>query len=348
MGPGAFRRLRLAAVTALALGAALCAPAATAGAEVPGSGGVVIDGKLLPPERIWDEYRYQYCVKTMIHARPSDVVDEQVLERVVQQVVNAELLVREAARRGFALSEADRAALRAAEVKRWGTEANLRTACVLLKVDEPFLLARAARNGVVERMVEKESGAEQGITEAALRDWHRDNPGRYLPSAPPPPRYLFVPVSAGNLAEIYAKIATEADALRTANKSFASVVAAWSQHESAARGGVVPETGGGGPPLPFQPPAGQPQECRFTNIRTDPAGLHLYFRDCRQPLPYEQVRERVRTDLIQDRRGQWLKALSEKLRTTARLEYRVGPPTPAPAGGGGSHGKQAPVNRSAP
>ena len=344
MRAGIFSRGRIAAAVVFALGSAFAAPTAPAGAAVPGSGGVVIDGVLLPAERIWNEYRYQFSVRSMIHAKPAGVVDERVLERVVKQVVSAELLAREAARRQIVLSEADRAALREQEVKRWGTEANFRTACTLLNVEEPFLLARAARNSLVERMVARDSGAEKGITEATLRDWHRDNPGRYLPATAPPLRYAFVPAAAGNLAEIFAKIAGEADALRTANKSFAPVVESWSRHESAARGGIVPERGGTAPPLPFQPHEGKPAECRFTNLDTDTAGLHVYFRDCREPQPFEQVRERVQVDLVQDRRTQWLRALSEKLNKSARLEYRVGPPPPAPAKGTGSHQEPSPVH----
>jgi len=158
-------------------------------------------------------------------------------------------------------------------------------------------------------------------------------------SAPRPRRYLFVPVSAGTLAEIYrVMIATRgptrcARRTRASPLSFAALV---STHESARARRSGPRGGGRrAPPLPSSRRPVNRRSAGSANISHGPAGLHLYFRDCRQPLPYEQVRERVRTDLIQGPPGAVAPKPEREAAHDGAARVSGRPPTPAPAGGGG-------------
>jgi hypothetical protein len=333
------RRAFVCSATVALLAASLAAPALLA-AAVPGSGGVRLDGVLLPPERIWDEYRYQYCARAMIHARNTVEVDEKLLTTVVEQVLGAEMLAREAERRGHALSAAELKAVREAEVGRWRGEQQLATACKLLKVDEPFILARAARQRVIEAMAVKDSGAERGLDDQALEAAYLAHRGEYLTKELPPIRYLFVPAGPGVTNQTLKDIGAQGHELTKAGKSFVSLVERYSKHPSASAGGIVPEREENGPGLPFQPPRARLKECRFTG-EANAEGLHFYFRDCRQPLPYAEVREKVRASEIAERRRRWTIELLAGIKQKAKVEYLtsdkplVGPAEPA----GGAHAK---------
>lgn len=329
----ALAALALAAAPSLAPAAAAPKPApakAPAVVEVPGAGGVLIDGILLPPERVWSEYRFQYCARAMIHAKPADAVDEKLLAAVVEQVIGSELLLREATRRGIAPAPGEEAAVRAIEVERWRGEEKFRTACRLLQVDEPFLIARGVRQQRVEALAVRDAGAEENLTEEALQQHYLSHRGEYLPKELPPVRYLFVPDGPG-FKELVQKITDEAYALGGRGESFGPLVQAYSRHASAAQGGIVPESAAAAEPLPFSPPPGALKECRFRGF-PDSAGYHFYLRDCRQPPPLAEIREKIRASLVAERRRAWVADLAAALRSKAKLAYLTGPPPPPPPG----------------
>lgn len=321
-----------------ALAAPLPAPALLA-AALPGTGGARIDGVLLPPERIWDEYRFQYCSRAMIHSKPADAVDEKLLSSVIEQVIGAEMLAREALRRGHALTPAETQAAHDAEVGRWRGAEGLATACKLLKVDEPFILARAARQRLIEAMAVKDSGAERDLGEAALEASYREHLGDYLPGELPPMRYLFVPAGPGVTNETLQQIGAQGHELSKSGASFRPLVERYSKHASASAGGVVPERAGDAPGLPFQPVKVRLKECRFIG-EADAQGLHFYFRDCRQPLPLAEVRGKVRERLVLERRKRWITEVLAGLKQKVKIEYLVSEkPTPEPADRGEGHAR---------
>jgi hypothetical protein len=335
----------------LCAAAILLAAAAPARALPPGSGGVVVDGAVLPAARIWQEYRYQNALRSMVHARDVNQVDEKLFSGVVEECINAEILVREAARRGITASDEDRARAREAEVARWRGEDKLKTTLAMLQVDEAFLVARALDNLVVRRMTESFAGTGSSATEAELQSYYRENPGRY--QAPHEIRYIFRARKARSRQELdnaFNLIIKEAEEARGSGRSYAEIARKWSEHESGRSGGAVAERlREGAPGLSFQPVREGLKDCRLTRLMTDDAGTHLYLRDCSNTIPYPEVRDRVSADQLAGQRKLWLDDLRHALREKAVLEYRVSEELPAPpAAAPPAAAPPAPTEKSAP
>lgn len=323
--------LALAVVTVL-FSAASVAPAA----ELPGSGGVRVNGTLVSAERVWQEYRFQGTLRGFVHSRPAGEIDAPLFESVVRQLVSRELLAQEAHRLGHRLTDEDRVEARRLQVEAWKGEQNFRTAARMMGVPAEFIVERAAATLLRDKMAAAAVPDAPPSGEAQLRDYYEGHLAAYLEKNPPL-RYIYIARKEGRRApDLYKEIAVAADALRKSGKGYASLVAKYSEHPGAAAGGAVPE---GAP--------GRPQtlkEGRLTGFVPDEAGWHLYLRDAESAAPFDQVRDRVRRDELEDRRKRWVAGTLERLAKQARIEHLTGPPPPPPGGdshGGDSHGGEA-------
>jgi len=331
----ATRRFLKPALAALLTAVLLAPPRPAAGAvDVPGAGGVRVNGTLISQERIWAEYNFQIGVRSFIHAKAHDEVDTDLLRSVIKQAANRELLDQESRRLGYGLSEEERAGVYRTQVESWKGEARFKTAAVMMGVSEEFLLRRGESSLRREKLARGETGGQAEGSEEELRGHYEANVGSYLPEQPPPMRYIFVPAGAGkSLRSIAGEIIREADALRRSEKGYISVVERYSRHESAARGGVVPEKPRGGEGLPLQP--SKLKECRLF-AREDGEGLHVYLRDCRRPLSFDEARSRVVEDIRRERTAIFLRDTLSRLRKEGEMIYLPlsGEPPPRPGTGG--------------
>lgn len=320
----------------IALFALLFSPLCASAVDVPGAGGVVLNGETIGAEEIWQEYSYQNSLRKFIHNRPDDRVDEKLLGTVIEQKVRKHLLLQEARRLGYVLEEKDRAEVRRAQVEGWKGEANFRNALAMMGVEEGFILNRGGETRLINRMLDAESKAGKGITRKMLLEHYGENPGRFLSEKLSPLRYIFFPWEAGNPRNAYTLIAREAETLRNEGKSYASLPERYSKHESAAGGGIVPGRAKGETGLPLQPAEGGLKECRISSYKTDEQGMHVYLQDCRQPPPFGEVEGKVREDLVAARRAEFLSDLGTRLRDKASIAYLPleGPP---PLKGGQGH-----------
>lgn len=294
----------------------------SAGLDIPGSGGITVNGEQVTEMRVWQEYHYQNSVRSIIHSRDDERVDERILRSVIGQVVRKQLMLQEARRLDYTPMPGDMAEVRRIQVEQWKGERNFQSALMMLGVTEEFLLNRAAETLLIKKMAAGESKAEEGITESTLREHYRQTLGLYLPEEDPPLRYLFVPAEEAPPRAMYTRIAREAEPLSAGGAaSFAALVQSYSRHASASQGGIVPEIGPGEVGLPRQPIRGKLKECRITPYLFDTTGLHVYLRDCRGPVPFPEVREGVRRDLIDTRRSQYLRDLVVRLEGQADIRY---------------------------
>ena len=307
----------------LLLGAVLLVPpAAAAAVDVPGAGGVVLNGEKIGVDQVWDEYSYQNSVRRFVHSRAVDAVDENLLSSVIEQQIRKRLLLHEAGRLGFTLEKGDAEKVRQKQVESWKGEQNFQNALRMIGVEERFILNRSEETLLIRRMLGAASKSEEGITEEVLLEHYRANPGRYLAGELPPLRYIFIPREVNSKQDGYRLVRLDIDALRQEGKIYAPLAARYSKHESAAAGGITAP--GSRPPSS----AGGVKECRLSPKRVDSTGVHLYFRDCRQPLPFADVQEKVREDLLAERRKEYGNELIERLRGEAEVIYLPleGPP----------------------
>lgn len=324
------------AVLGLVVFAAAPLPAAL---SVRGGGGVIVDGVTIPASTIRQEYAYTYSIREIIHAKPRGDVNEQAFEKAVGSVVNRHLLSRAAAKSGIALTDEERAELRAGEVAAWRGEKGFATSLAMLKVSEQFLLQRKEMNLLARKLAEQDAFAGDALSEAAQRKFYDATRGKYLQPSPPL-RYILLPPASD--AKRIGEVTTECRRLAVAGQDFSSLVGTYSRHPSAGGGGIVTE-GGSAAPWPDKRFAARVKPCRISEYRRDAAGIHLYARDCLLPLPFEAVRESVRKDLADKLIGGRQKALIAGLREQAAIEYLPGEPGAAsPTGGQSPHTKPSP------
>ncbi len=305
--------------------------------DVPGAGGIRIGSELIPAEEVWEEYRFQATLRNFIHSRPGDVVDKALLRQVVDQVTNRRILDDEARRLGYSLSPAEQEAITDRLVAEWKGEDNLRTAVLMMKVDVDFLRRRAGSKALREKMAIAEAVDPKSVTREDLHGFYEEHLGDFLATGPMPLRYLFYASSQKNeLRETFRTISERANIMRERGEAFEPLIREYSSHPSAARGGVISEAEGQDE-LPFKPQ--RLKECRWSNFEIDRDGLHLYFRDCRLPLPFDEVSEEVRERYLGQKRGDYLRALIDRLQKALEIRYLpLEGEIPPPPAGGPSHG----------
>ena len=321
--PAPIARPRPARAAALAL-ALLLAPAAGARAadDLPGSGGIRVNGALVSAEAVWREYRFQSTLRGFIHSKPAGQIDAAMFASVTRQLVNRELLEQEAARLGLRLTDADRAEARRRQVEGWKGELNFATAARMMGVPEQFIVDRASATLLRERMAEAAVPATPAATEEQLRAYHESHGAAYL-LKDPPMRYVYILRKPGRRApDLRLEMLVAADGLRQAGKGYASLVAQYSDHPGAAAGGAIPEG------APGRPPGLKPG--RISEVVPDDAGWHFYLRDPEVAAPFEEVRARVVAEELQSRRNAWLAGVIEREAKKAAIEHLVGPPLLAP------------------
>jgi len=313
------------AVALAALAVLLLRAVAVPAADLQGSGGIHVNGKLLSAERVWQEYRFQMSLRQFVHNRPAGEIDTVLFESVARQLVSRELLEQEALRRGHRLTEADRAEARRLQVEAWRGEQNFVTAARMMGVSGEYIVERSATALLRDKMAAAAVPETPPLGEAQLRDYYEGHRAAYSEKNPPL-RYIFVARKEGRSAFVlYGKIVTAAAELRQAGKSYASLVAGYSEDHGAAAGGAVPEGAPGRPK--------NLKEGRLTSsFVEDEAGWHLYLRDIPVSAPFDQVRDRARRDELEDRRKRWIAGLLEGLMKTAQIERLSGPPPPLSLG----------------
>ena len=286
--------------------------------NVPGAGGVRVNGEYAPARAIWDEYYAQIALKNFIHAGGPVKIDAALVALVVGQIVNRMLVDQEAARRGYVLTPEDEAAIRSQEQARWGGEENYRNALRMLTVTEEHQLVKARSAALRRKLIDGDAGATCAPDPETVRRYYDEHPDQFIATGKPPLRYLCVARVPGDYPlEKYGQILKEAEVLRKQGKSYADLVARHSTHPGAAGGGIVDESAA--EKLPFQPKA--LKTCRSSEYACDDSGLHVYLRDCSLPMPFEEAREKVRERVVRQHEDDFLKALVERLRAAARIEY---------------------------
>jgi parvulin-like peptidyl-prolyl isomerase len=102
-------------------------------------------------------------------------------------------------------------------------------------------------------------------------------------------------------------------------ENFADLAREYSDHPSAAQGGLVDPQAA----LPFIEDCRKLRRSQFSDPQSDDSGLHLYFRDRDAALvPFEQVREQVAIKAAAAMTAKALADLLADLRSRATITYR--------------------------
>lgn len=322
--PQCFRRSPLCrSAGAALLVLALSSPVFGADLGVPGAGGLKIAGENIPADRIWAEYRYRMGSKSAFHGK-KETLDKTVLETSVNSVLRREVLRREAAGRGYTLSEDDRAAVRDRQIKAWRGEDNFRIALAMLDVSEEYLLDRIGADVLASRMAADGTGGDE-VRDGDLRAHYEKNIKDYIDKSQPPLRYIYVPRDYPPLRKnprtfMWDTIGAPRTKLAEEGKRFDSLVREVSHHESASRGGIFAEEDLPDDARPYLPRAEGVAPCRQSRVLPGDSGYHLFLRDCMMPFPFEEIRDRVRNDFLIARRSAYLQELFTRLRGEIGLE----------------------------
>jgi hypothetical protein len=314
-----WRRRALAALLAVALVYSV-APGAAADGPLPGSGGARIGVDIVPAVDVWQEYAYQVGVGNIIHSRPTNIVDDKVLRKSVDMVIERALLVRAAQARGLTFTDEERAQMRATHVERWKGEQSFQTALAMMNVSESYYLQRYGELQLARKLALAEVGDEKALAEAAVRDHYQQHLGKYLDAAGSV-RYLRLPGGDAGRAQLRS-LYQEAEKARSAGISYAEVVRTFSVAPGALQGGVIAAGG----EEPHRRLAADLKPCRFSHTVEDEQGLHIYVRDCKLPLPFETVSARVRRDVYELRLQQSQAACVGKARESTTIELLTGEP----------------------
>jgi peptidyl-prolyl cis-trans isomerase C len=322
--PGHRRRALLAAL-ALALPAA---PPAGAAAAAPAPEIVArVNGRPILRRD------FDLAVQLQFQARAADAVGIEELrlvrEKVLEQLIDNELLHQQALKRGGRVPESEVDA----EVKRlkegFASPDELSGTLLDSQVSEGEFREQVRRSLVVSRFVDEEVVGPLAIGDEDLRRYYEQNPSEV--SRPEAVRIAQILVRVAADASLPAKAAARQkieEILRElrAGRDFAEMARRHSEGPEAARGGdsgILPR--GGGPP-PIERAAFQMKPGEISDVIETRLGFHIIRVGGRRaggPAPLEEIRDALRARVAKREREQAIRAFVQKLREDAQVERHL-------------------------
>lgn len=309
---------RRAAAFAAGVMLSVCSPGAATAADEAGLDftAIVVNGREIPAARVTIEIAAQKSASGILHGG-GGTIKPAVVTQIISRVVDRELMVHEALRRGHTVSEQETELAWQREQGRWSNAGMFEKSLAIRGITREYLRERLAEDVLLHKLTDPLATLPANIPEKALREFYLANKSDYKDPAGEPIRYAFFSSSAAG--------ASAQDRLRlfqarlNKGENFADLAREFSNHPSAAQGGLIDPQAA----LPFIEESRKLVRSQFSYPQTDAGGMHVYFRDREAKLvPFEQVREQVAAKAAAGMTSAKLKEFLAGLRKSAVVTYR--------------------------
>lgn len=253
-----------------------------------------------------------------------------VRDKVLERLIDSELLHQRAARAGVEVAEPEVAAEIGRLREAFGSEESFASALKENGVGEVEFRDQVRRSLVVTRFVEQKVVGDVRVEEAELRRYYEQNPGEMVRPERVRVRQILIqaaPDSAPARAAARQKIEAILKELK-AGGSFADLARKHSDGPEAGRGGDAGWLTRRSAPPPIERAVFQLQAGETSDVVETRAGFHLLRVEERQregPIPFEEVKEAIRAKMLARERDAKLRDYVTGLREKARIERLLAP-----------------------
>lgn len=303
--------------------AAVLVPAAPWGASAAGSAAdfasVVVNGRVVSPERLRLEIKAQQSAGAVLHGNAQADGGKKAAGAAVERLIERELLLDAAARRGLSASAAEVEQAWQREIGRWASAEMFEKSLTIRGITREYLRERIAEDVLMHKLVDPMAQRPELVPEEALRQYQQSHRSQYADPSGPAIRYIHFS-NAGLDGESRCRERLDSFQKRfNKGELFANLAREYSDHPSAAQDGLIDAT----QPLPFIEDARKLIASQFSTVHVDNTGMHIYCRDREARLvPLEKVREDVRLRAAGEMTVKRQREFLAELRKLAVIEYR--------------------------
>jgi parvulin-like peptidyl-prolyl isomerase len=289
---------------------------------------VKVNGQVIPQEAI--QFELERLIR--FHAEHGMAQDQiraqlpELVKKAMEQAVGAKLLVDEAAKFDFPVTDEEVDGEVERIVERVGGEEAFRNALARQNTSEDAFREQLKRGRRVDKLVEKVTEGAIEPTEAEIEAHFREHQDEYAPGERVLAQHILVTPDGDTQTskdEAHAKIAAIRERV-TGGASFADEAAAHSMCPSGKEGGSLGWFGRGMMVPEFDQAVFSMSVGAVSDIIETQFGYHIIFKTDQEAAgeaDFDQVRDKIRDFLRHARRGEATAAYVEELKAKATIEW---------------------------
>ena len=286
-----------------------------------------VNGKVITYQDLNGEFRSRSRVP--FESVQDDPRAQEARKRLLQQMVAQELLFLEAERQKLAVAPAAVSGRLKDIRSRFPSDEAFKQALTSSGLTEAKLEKRIKRGLMVEELVEKEILDKIVVSPEEVKAFYQEHKDDYAQEEEVHARHILIKVAPGASPEDDGKAKDRAKAVLARAKKgedFAALAKETSEGPSGARGGDLGYFGRGKMVKPFEEAAFKLKVGEVSDPVRSSFGYHIILvegrREAKRP-SYEEVKDRVRDDLVREKAAAGTREYIEGLRAKAKITINL-------------------------
>jgi peptidyl-prolyl cis-trans isomerase C len=289
----------------------------------------IVNGKAIP----YDDFAVELDMQRRRIEQQGQRIPDQMLPllraRVLESLVNLELLYQESVKRNIKVSDED-IDKEVAEIKgRFKDPGQFDSALAGMKMSEADLRQQIAQRSVIQQLLDIEVTTGGEVSEAEAQAFYSDNPGYFQQPEQIRARHILIKVDEKASVEEKAAARKKIEAIQkriAQGEDFGELAQKESEGPSSTKGGDLDYFSRGSMVKPFEDAAFALTPNEVSNIVETPYGYHLIQLMDRKPaqiVPFLEVKDQIIMKLSDDLKKKKTQAYVESLRQEAKIERFV-------------------------
>jgi peptidyl-prolyl cis-trans isomerase C len=263
---------------------------------------------------------------TISRRRLNDSKRAEMKKRVLESLIDRELLYQESLKRGIKVEDEAVNKLYAALKNKFSSEEEFQTVLLKLKTSEADLKAEYRKRIALQRFVSKEFSPKAAVSEKDVRSYYDSHKESFIKPGQIRVRHILIKVKpkadTSKKAEARRKLEEVKGRLEKGEK-FEALAEVFSEDQTAARGGDLGYISRGQTAKPFEEVAFSLPPGKVSDIVETRSGYHLIEVMDRKPasiVTYQEAKKMLQKLLKQRRIDKMLKSYVEGLKGKAEIE----------------------------
>jgi peptidyl-prolyl cis-trans isomerase C len=247
-------------------------------------------------------------------------------KRVLDNLINIELLYQESQKAGTKIDEAEVIEQFEALKKRFPTEAEFNNAIKKMKQTETTMKSQIRRGIAIQRFLDKETLGKVEVTEEENKAYYDKHTNLFKKPEQVRASHILIKVESGANQEIKEKARKKIEEIRqrlSKGEDFGALAKEFSQCPSSARGGDLNYFGRGQMAKPFEEAAFALKVGELSGVVETRFGYHLIKVTDKKPartLSYDEMKDRIRKNLMREKIRLEVNKCVLELKKTAKIE----------------------------
>jgi peptidyl-prolyl cis-trans isomerase C len=247
-------------------------------------------------------------------------------KRVLDNLINIELLYQESQKAGTKVDEAEVDRQIEAVKKRFPTEAEFKNAIKKMKLSETVMKSQIRRGIAIQRFLDKKTLGKAEVTEEEIKAYYDKNSNLFKKPEQVRASHILIKVEPGASEKNKAKARQKIEKIRqrlVKGEDFGALAKEFSQCPSSAKGGDLNFFGKRQMAKPFEDAAFALKVGELSGVVETRFGYHLIKVTDKKPggtLSYDEMRDRIRKNLMREKIRLEVSKYVLELKKTANIE----------------------------